>query len=61
MSDQHLISPHNITAESHIKVMKVRKIETIDRKWFAWLRNKQTNKKNKLDEVRNRKEDMKFF
>ena len=28
MSDQHLLSPHNITPESHIKVMRIREMIT---------------------------------
>ena len=28
MSDQHLISPHNITPESHIKVMRIKEMIT---------------------------------
>ena len=28
MSDQHLISPYNITPESHIKVMRIKEMVT---------------------------------
>ena len=37
-SDQHLISPYNITPESHIKVMRIK--EMITREGNFWLANK---------------------
>ena len=37
-SDKHLISPYNITPESHIKVMRIKEMITIKRS--SWLLNK---------------------
>ena len=37
-SDQHLISPYNITPESHIKVMRIK--DMVNREGNFWLANK---------------------
>ena len=37
-SDKHLISPYNITPESHIKVTRIKEMITIKRS--SWLLNK---------------------
>ena len=37
-SDEHLISPHNVTPESHIKVMRIK--EMVTREGRFWLANK---------------------
>ena len=37
-SDQHLISPYNITSESHIKVMRIK--EMVTKEGTFWLANK---------------------
>ena len=36
-SDKYLISPYNITPESHIKVMRIKEMITIKRR--SWLLN----------------------